>query len=118
MIRTLLGNLHLVAGFVALAAFWFPLALKKGSRLHRTFGWVFVGAMSFILVSAATMTVERIVAGNRDFALVLGFLTLITSFARSAQNSVENPEAYSKIRRFDKSQIFSASVAGNVSHDR
>lgn len=78
MVRTILANLHLAAGFVALAAFWAPLFMKKGSRLHRLFGWVFVGAMAVILTSAATMTVARIMEGNRDFALFLGFLTLIT----------------------------------------
>jgi uncharacterized membrane protein len=73
-IRSLLGNLHLAAGGIALLAFWFPLFTRKGGRFHRTAGWVFVAAMSAILTSAATMTVQRIIAGNRDFALFLGFL--------------------------------------------
>lgn len=76
--RSLLGMFHLAAGFIALAAFWAPLFLRKGGTAHRRFGWLFVGAMSVILVSAATMTVIRIVAGDREFALFLGFLTLIT----------------------------------------
>lgn len=76
--RSVLGNLHLATGFIALAAFWLPLFTRKGGRFHRTAGWIFVGAMSVILVSAATMTVQRIVAGDRGFALFLGFLTLIT----------------------------------------
>lgn len=78
MTHSLTGSFHLAAGFVALAAFWLPLFLKKGSRWHRTIGWVFVGAMAVILVSAASMTTLRILEGNRDFALFLGFLTLIT----------------------------------------
>jgi hypothetical protein len=77
-LRSVFGLLHLTAGTVALVAFWFPLFTRKGARFHRTAGWVFVGAMSFILVTAATMTVERVIGGNRDFALFLGFLTLIT----------------------------------------
>lgn len=77
-LRSFLGDFHLAAGVVALAAFWFPPFLKKGSRAHRTFGWIFVGAMSVILVSAATMTTMRILEGDRTFALFLGFLTLIT----------------------------------------
>lgn len=77
-IRSVLGHFHLAAGFVALAAFWFPLFTRKGGRFHRTAGWVFVGAMSVILMSGATMTIQRVIAGNRDFALFLGFLTLIT----------------------------------------
>lgn len=79
--RSLLGTLHLAAGFIALAAFWFPLFLKKGSKAHRRFGWVFVGSMAVILTSAATMTVSRIAAGDREFALFMGFLTLITFVA-------------------------------------
>lgn len=79
-IHSILGMLHVAAGFVALAAFWFPLFLKKGAKAHRTFGWIFVGAMSVILVSAATMTLVAVFSGspNRNFALFLGFLTLIT----------------------------------------
>ncbi len=77
-LRSVFGSLHLAAGAVALLAFWFPLFTRKGGRFHRTAGWIFVGAMSVILVSAATMTIQRVIAGNRDFALFLGFLTLIT----------------------------------------
>ena len=77
-LHSFLGDFHIAAGFVALAAFWFPPFLKKGSRAHRTLGWVFVGAMSVILASAANMTVIRILEGDRTFALFLGFLTLIT----------------------------------------
>lgn len=81
--RSFLGMLHLAAGFGALVAFWAPLFLKKGGKAHRTFGWIFVGAMSIILASAATMTVITIVtnAANRNSALFLGFLTLITFLA-------------------------------------
>lgn len=79
-IKSMLGTLHLAAGFGALFAFWAPLFLKKGGKAHRTFGWIFVGAMSIILASAATMTVITIAtdAPNRNSALFLGFLTLIT----------------------------------------
>lgn len=77
-LRSFLGAFHLAAGFVALAAFWLPLFAKKGGTAHRTAGWVFVGAMSVILASAATMTVHRIALGDRGPALFLGFLTLIT----------------------------------------
>lgn len=78
--KAFLGYLHLAAGFVALASFWAPLFLKKGAKAHRTFGWIFVGAMSVILASAATMTTLTILSDspNREFALFLGFLTLIT----------------------------------------
>ncbi len=78
-LRGILGGLHLTAGVLALVAFWFPLFLKKGAKAHRTFGWIFVGAMAFILVSAATMTVMRLISGDdTNIALFLGFLTLIT----------------------------------------
>lgn len=79
-IRSFLGAAHLSAGFVALASFWAPLFLKKGGRWHRTFGWIFVGSMSAILVSAATMTLVTVFGSgaNRNVALFLGFLTLIT----------------------------------------
>ncbi len=76
--REFFAYFHLTAGAIALVSFWFPLFTRKGARFHRTAGWIFVGAMSVILVSAATMTIERVLGGNRDFALFLGFLTLIT----------------------------------------
>jgi uncharacterized membrane protein len=76
--REFFSYFHLAAGAIALVSFWFPLFTRKGARFHRTAGWIFVGAMSVILVSAAAMTVERVLGGNRDFALFLGFLTLIT----------------------------------------
>lgn len=79
-VREFLGVFHLASGFIALAAFWIPLCLKKGGPWHRRFGWVFVGAMSVILASAATMTLITLFGNgaNRQFALFLGFLTLIT----------------------------------------
>ncbi|MFN2300587.1 MAG: hypothetical protein ABR565_01745 [Gammaproteobacteria bacterium] len=75
-----MGTLHLATGFIALAAFWVPLFLKKGAKAHRAFGWVFVGAMAVILGSAATMTLSTVIfdGANRNAALFLGFLTLIT----------------------------------------
>ena len=55
-VRSLLGSFHLAAGFIALAAFWFPLFTRKGGRFHRTAGWIFVAAMSAILASAAIIS--------------------------------------------------------------
>ena len=76
--REFFSFFHLAAGAAALVSFWLPLFTRKGARFHRTAGWVFVGAMCVILVSAAAMTIERVLGGDRGFALFLGFLTLIT----------------------------------------
>lgn len=77
-LRPVLAILHITFGAIALGAFWFPLFTRKGAQFHRMAGWVFVGAMSIVLVSAATMTVLRLIRGDRESALLLGFLTLIT----------------------------------------
>jgi len=43
---------HIAAGAVALATFWIPLVVKKGGKLHRFVGWVYVGAASVIAFTA------------------------------------------------------------------
>lgn len=79
-LRPLFSLLHIVAGIVALTAFWFPLAYKKGGKAHRTAGWIFVAAMSVIIVTGMLMLSLHLMAGRVDQALFLGFLVLI-SFA-------------------------------------
>jgi uncharacterized membrane protein len=48
-------TLHIAAGAVALLVFWIPLVAKKGGRLHRRVGWVYVGAASTIAVTGVVV---------------------------------------------------------------
>jgi uncharacterized membrane protein len=48
-------RIHVVAGAVALLVFWIPLVAKKGGRLHRRIGWVYVGAAATIAVTGVVV---------------------------------------------------------------
>jgi uncharacterized membrane protein len=50
---------HILAGVVALASMIVPLVVRKGSRLHRRVGWVFVIAMSGVSVTAVALAIWR-----------------------------------------------------------
>ncbi|HEY4179130.1 MAG TPA: hypothetical protein VGM90_19940 [Kofleriaceae bacterium] len=50
---------HIVAGVVALLAMIIPLVARKGGRLHRRAGWVFVVAMSGVSVTAFVLAILR-----------------------------------------------------------
>ena len=50
---------HIAAGVIALAAMIVPLVTRKGSRLHRRAGWVFVTAMSFVSLTAFALAIWR-----------------------------------------------------------
>ena len=51
----LLLGLHLPAAFLALATFWGAVLARKGGRLHRRFGRLFVGSMVVTAATAALM---------------------------------------------------------------
>ncbi len=52
--------LHIISGFSALIILWVPMVTRKGRRLHRRTGWIFVVAMTTIAVTAFYMGVYRI----------------------------------------------------------
>lgn len=52
--------LHILAGFLALLIFWIPIVTKKGRKVHRTVGWIYVWAMAIVSVSAFYMGVYRV----------------------------------------------------------
>ena len=50
---------HVIAGVVALASMIVPLVARKGGRLHRRAGWVFVIAMIGVSVTAFALAIWR-----------------------------------------------------------
>ncbi|MCA1020534.1 DUF2306 domain-containing protein [Halobacillus litoralis] len=52
--------IHIGAGFTALTVFWIPLVTKKGGRVHRKVGWVYVWAMYTVAASALFMGLYRL----------------------------------------------------------
>jgi len=55
---------HVVAGAVALAAMLVPLVARKGGRVHRRGGWVFVIAMSVVSITAFALAILRFAAAD------------------------------------------------------
>lgn len=53
---------HVVAGSVGLLAMFVPLLGRKGTRLHRRGGWLFMAAMALVSVSGIALALSWIVA--------------------------------------------------------
>lgn len=77
--------LHIIAGFAALFTFWIPIITKKGRKLHKRSGWVYVYAMIIVSISAFYMGVYRIFFDPQKtqetsaFALFLLFIAILSS---------------------------------------
>ena len=81
---------HVVAGFVGLAAFWVPVFARKGGRAHVRAGRVYAWCAYVVTLSAVTAAVGRIASyrymgirvaeqpGSYGFAVLLGYLGVVT----------------------------------------
>lgn len=80
-------GIHISAGFVALATFWLPMLVKKGGRLHRRVGWVYVGAMAIVAVTALAICVYRVGftedADRRQSSIFLFYVALLSATSAS-----------------------------------
>ncbi|GAB4180338.1 MAG: hypothetical protein Kow0020_16260 [Wenzhouxiangellaceae bacterium] len=87
--------LHIIVGFVGLAAFWIPVFAKKGGPLHRSAGKVFRWS-AIVVLSAAAVSVTghlggALLSGTRfvdhpeafAFLLFLGYLAMVTGLMLS-----------------------------------
>ncbi len=70
---------HIVMGFISLLLFWVPVFARKGGLNHRRVGIWYVWGMSFVAGTAFLLSIENLWQGAGDFALFLGFLSLITA---------------------------------------
>ena len=83
--------LHMVAGFIGLAAFWVPVFARKGSPVHKTAGKVFRYAAMLVVAGAGLSVLLRAfealvldgasIADNVEswsFLVFLGYLALVT----------------------------------------
>lgn len=73
---------HIVAGIVALAAFWIPLVARKGSAVHRRAGWVYACAMWVAALAAWAICAARLSDDNRNNdadAVFLAFVGLLAA---------------------------------------
>lgn len=82
--------IHIAFGALALAAFWVPVFVRKGGRIHVQAGKVFVRSAYVVLIAAAIALFARLVElslagrGPRDepglfaFIVFLAYLTFVT----------------------------------------
>lgn len=80
LLHKILLWIHIPFGFLSLILFWIPIAVKKGSPLHRKVGWYYFITMWIVLVTAALLSITNVILGNYIIAMFLGYLTLITSY--------------------------------------
>ena len=79
--------LHIAGGSAALLSMFIPLATRKGGRTHRRFGWVFVGGMTIVSITALALSGARYFYDPRPeakaFALFLFYIAILTGNAVS-----------------------------------
>ena len=72
MIKPILA-IHIAAGSVALASMLIPAVTRKGGLVHRRAGWVFVGAMAVVSITALVLSGARLLFDPRPEARDAGF---------------------------------------------
>lgn len=78
--------LHIVFGGVALLAMAVPWLVRKGGRLHRRSGWVYVVAMAVVAGTALLMSGLRLLdgaAGNDPQATFLAYVAVLSAAGTS-----------------------------------
>jgi len=79
--------LHIAGGSAALLSMFIPLVTRKGGRTHRRSGWVFVGGMTVVSVTALMLSAARYFFDPRPeakaFALFLFYVAILTGNAVS-----------------------------------
>lgn len=87
MMKLLLA-LHIVGGSVALAAMLLPMLARKGGTLHRRAGWVFVGGMTVVSVTAFALAGARFLFDpspqGRAAGAFLFYVSILTAAGVSA----------------------------------
>jgi uncharacterized membrane protein len=86
MLKMILA-LHVAAGSTALVSMWIPLFARKGARLHRKVGQVFVVAMTIVSITALVLSAARFLLDlsvqGRRAGLFLLFVSILTGTAVS-----------------------------------
>ena len=87
MLNPLLA-VHIAAGSIALSSMLVPLVAHTGGKTHRRAGWVFVGAMTVVSVTALGLSALRLLFDptpeGRDAGGVLLLVTVLTGSGLSA----------------------------------
>lgn len=125
--RELLRWAHIGFGFVGLAAFWFPVFTRKGSRGHVRSGTVFVWCVYGIAVSAMIATSHEVAVALRTgngpatdpagfgLAIFLFYIALITlASGRHGYRVVETKSDPARIGTPAHRTLAGAAMAGSV----
>jgi uncharacterized membrane protein len=85
---TIILALHIAAGSIALASMCLPLVARKGGSTHRRAGWVFVGGMTVVSVTAFLLSAARVLTDptpdGRAAGAFLFFVSILTATGVSA----------------------------------
>lgn len=84
---------HIVAGAVALVLFWVPALTRKGGRVHRRAGRVYLWAMGIVVATALPLSVVFVARGQWVTGTFLGYLGVITFSALWSGRQVLNFKA-------------------------
>lgn len=91
--------LHIGVGTLAFASLWTAGFSRKGTRLHKGAGRIYVWTMIVVLVTAAVLTITSLARGQWIAAVFLAFLLSITAtslwMGRRALEFKGDPEGYS-----------------------
>lgn len=72
---------HILIGILAFASLWTAAFARKGGRLHRRAGTVYVWTMAVVLVTAAVLMLATYLRGQWAGAVFLAYLLTITGTA-------------------------------------
>jgi uncharacterized membrane protein len=85
---TLLLWIHVAGGTIALLAMIVPMVARKGGTLHRRAGWVFVGGMTTVSLTALVLSAARFATDaspeGRFRGIFLFFIAILTAAGVSA----------------------------------
>lgn len=118
---------HVVAGFIGLVAFWFPVLSRKGGTTHVRFGIVFYWCAYVVTLTALAVSLGRILLYWSDgialaerpelygFAVLLAYLGVVTFvIVRHGRRVIATRPAPETLRRPLDWALAWAPIAGSV----
>ncbi|MEM7432968.1 MAG: hypothetical protein AAF351_13695 [Pseudomonadota bacterium] len=122
-----LRNIHVIFGFLGLAAFWIPIFAKKGAVNHVRFGKFFVWSAYIVLAGAALALTLRVIGylqqgitistapAGYSLIIFLGYLTLVTFVSvRQGMQSLQHKKDQAALRTPANKAMAYSSIAASV----
>jgi len=77
---------HIISGFLALVILWVPIFTRKGGKVHRRGGWIYVFSMTAVSVTALFMGVYRLTwdAGSDPDAIPFSWFLIFIAILSGA----------------------------------